>query len=143
MHLREFELERDYPAVIALWATAGPGIHVSASDARDELAKKLQRDPDLFLVAEADQRLIGTVLGGFDGRRGLVYHLAVASAWRSRGVGSALMNELEKRLVARGCRKAYLMVDGDYPEVKGFYEARGWAVMDVLAMGKELGAASS
>ena len=142
MHLREFDLERDYQAAIRLWETAGAGIHVSASDQRDELAKKLQRDPDLFLVAEADQRLIGTVLGGFDGRRGLVYHLAVDAAWRGRGVGSALMNELEKRLVERGCHKAYLMVDGEYPQVKGFYEARGWAVMDVLAMGKELDAHS-
>jgi len=39
--------------------------------------------------------------------------------------------------MARGCRKAYLLVDGENPEVKGFYEARGWEVMDVLALGKE------
>jgi ribosomal protein S18 acetylase RimI-like enzyme len=84
--------------------------------------------------------VIGTVLGGFDGRRGLVYHLAVDTAWRGRGIGSALMDELEARLMARGCRKAYLLVDGDYTEVKGFYEGRGWEVMDVLAMGKEFGA---
>jgi ribosomal protein S18 acetylase RimI-like enzyme len=140
MHLREFEIDRDYPAVLALWQTAGPGIHVSSSDAPAEIAKKLQRDPDLFLLAEADDRIVGTVLGGFDGRRGLVYHLAVDAAWRGRGIGSALMGELEARLVARGCRKAYLLVDGDHPEVKGFYVGRGWELMDVLALGKEFGA---
>jgi ribosomal protein S18 acetylase RimI-like enzyme len=140
MRLREFEIERDYPAVIAFWQTAGPGIHVSESDAPAEIAKKLQRDPDLFLVAEAEARIIGTVLGGFDGRRGLVYQLAVDAAWRGRGIGSALMDELEARLMARGCRKAYLLVDAEHPEVKGFYEGRGWAVMAVLPMGKEFGA---
>lgn len=51
MRLREFELERDYPAVLALWQTAGPGIHVSPSDSETEIRKKLERDPDLFLLA--------------------------------------------------------------------------------------------
>src|SRR5258708_22048513 len=111
MQLREFEFERDYPAVFALWQAAGPGIHVSESDAPTEIAKKVQRDPDLFLVAEADERVIGTVLGGFDGRRGLVYHLAVDAAWRGCGIGSALMDAVAARLVARRCPTAYLMVD--------------------------------
>lgn len=137
MRLREFEFERDYPAVLALWQTAGPGLHVSPSDSPAELARKLQRDPDLFLVAEADDRLIGTVLGGFDGRRGMVYHLAVAEGWRGQGIGSALMDEVEARLLARGCRKAYLMVAPENSAVTHFYARRGWAVMDVLPMGKE------
>src|SRR5712692_6544649 len=137
MRLREFQLEQDYPAVIALWQTAGPGIHVSPSDSPGEIAKKLQRDPDLFLVAEADERIVGTVLGGFDGRRGLVYHLVVDEAWRERGIGSALMDELEARLKARGCLKAFLIVHSENSGVIGFYERRGWQVMDVLLMGKE------
>jgi ribosomal protein S18 acetylase RimI-like enzyme len=137
MQLRAFELGRDYPAVIALWQTAGPGIHVSPSDSLGEISRKLQRDPDLFLVAEDQDQIVGTVLGGFDGRRGLVYHLAVTQGWRGRGVGSALMDELETRLKARGCRKAYLMVASENPEVREFYQRRGWEVMDVFPMGKE------
>jgi len=137
MRLREFALERDYPAVMALWQTAGPGIHVSPSDSSDEISRKLQRDPDLFLVAEDGAQIVGTVIGGFDGRRGMVYHLAVAEGWRGRGVGSALMAELEQRLKARGCHKAYLMVASENPEVKDFYQRLGWEVMDVFPMGKE------
>jgi ribosomal protein S18 acetylase RimI-like enzyme len=137
MRLREFQLERDYPAVIALWQTAGPGIHVSPSDSPGEITRKLERDPDLFLVAEDDKRIVGAVLGGFDGRRGLVYHLAVESGRRGRGIGSALMNELEARLKTRGCRKAYLMVAPENPEAKAFYERLGWEIMDVEPMGKE------
>ena len=137
MRVREFALEQDYQAVLALWQTAGPGIHVGPSDSPAELARKLQRDPDLFLIAEADSQLIGTVLGGFDGRRGMVYHLAVAAGWRGQGIGSALMDEVEARLAARGCRKAYLMVAPENAEVTQFYARRGWAMMDVLPMGKE------
>jgi ribosomal protein S18 acetylase RimI-like enzyme len=138
MRLRQFELEHDYPAVLALWQMAGPGLHVSPSDMPAELARKLERDPDLFLVAEAGDQLVGTVLGGFDGRRGMVYHLTVAADWRGQGIGAALMAELEARLAARGCHKAYLMVASENSEVTAFYERRGWRVMDVLPMGKEL-----
>ena len=111
--LREFQYPGDYPAVRLLWENAGSGIHVRRSDDPDEIQKKLLRDPDLFLVAEAGGRLIGTVIGGFDGRRGLIYHLAVEAAFRQQGVGSLLMEEVERRLKARGCLKCYLMVAVD------------------------------
>ena len=88
-------------------------------------------------MAEVDERIVGTVLGGYDGRRGLVYRLAVEAGWRGRGIGSALMDELEARLRARGCRTAYLIVASEHLEAKSFYERRGWEVMDVVQMGKE------
>ncbi len=78
--IRTFEYPEDYPTVYALWNAAGPGIHVRRSDDPDQIVSKLERDPDLFLLAELDGQVVGTVLGGFDGRRGMVYHLAVAEA---------------------------------------------------------------
>jgi ribosomal protein S18 acetylase RimI-like enzyme len=83
------------------------------SDEPDEIAKKLQRDADLFLVAEVDGEILGTVLGGFDGRRGMVYHLAVAERFREQGIGTILMAELEKRLRDQGCIRYYLLVTKD------------------------------
>ena len=53
------------------------GVHVGRSDTPAEIEKKLARDPDLFLVAECEQQIIGSVIGGYDGRRGMIYHLAV------------------------------------------------------------------
>jgi ribosomal protein S18 acetylase RimI-like enzyme len=138
MVIREFDLDRDYGAALALWQTAGPGVRVGMSDTRDEIAKKLARDPDLFLVAEADGQMIGTVIGGFDGRRGMVYHLAVAEAWRGRGLGRALMAELEARLKAKGCRKYYLLVTAENRRVVNFYQRLGWDAMSVEIMGKEI-----
>jgi ribosomal protein S18 acetylase RimI-like enzyme len=93
----------------------------------------------LFLVAEADGCIVGAVIGGFDGRRGLIYHLAVATSFRGKGVGSRLMDEVETRLRAKGCLKCYLMVTSDNTEVKEYYQHRGWHSMDYVHLfGKEL-----
>ena len=136
--LREFNLERDYDAVLVLWSTVGPGVHVGPSDSRDAIARKLERDPDLFLVAESDGRLVGSVIGGWDGRRGIVYHLAVDVEYRRQGVGLALMSELELRLRVRGCRRAWLLVHPDNESAIAFYESLGWEKMPIQAMGKRI-----
>lgn len=128
----------DYDAVIGLWSNAGPGIHVGRSDAPEEIRKKLQHDPDLFLVATVNGEIIGSVVGGYDGRRGLVYHLAVARQYRGLGIGTALMDDLEERLRLRGCLKCYLLVVKGNDEAARYYEQRGWQAMNVTIYGKEL-----
>lgn len=137
IHIREFSLD-DYDAVYALWQNAGPGLGIGRSDTRAEIAKKLQRDPDLFLVATNGDKIIGTVVGGFDGRRGLVYHLAVEHAYRGRGIGKMLMEEVERRLKAKGCLRCHLLVKDDARDVIEFYRHRGWETWDVTIMGKTL-----
>ncbi len=137
--LRTFSYPDDYEPVYRLWAGAGEGIHLRRSDEPQEIEKKIQRDPDLFLVAEAEGKIVGAVLGGFDGRRGMMYHLAVAPAYRGQGIGEALMEELERRLREKGCIRYYLLVTKDNETAIQFYERRGWARMsDLLAYGKDL-----
>ena len=138
-HVREFRFPEDFDPVIKLWESIERGIHLGLSDSQAEIQKKLSRDPDLFLVADLDGVLVGSVIGGFDGRRGIVYHLAVADAFQRHGLGSSLMEEVESRLRARGCLKCYLLVALDNLEVGPFYEDRGWQPMDhVKLFGKEL-----
>jgi ribosomal protein S18 acetylase RimI-like enzyme len=136
--IRLFQYPQDYAAVIDLWQSVGPGVHVRRSDSAAEIEKKLQRDLDLFLVAESDGRIIGTVLGGFDGRRGMIYHLAVVQGYRQLGLGTALMDEVERRLKAKGCIRSYLMVTRDNPWALDFYSHRGWETMDLHIMAKDL-----
>ena len=138
--IRVFRFPADYPLVIDLWNQAGPGIHVRRSDTSEEILKKLQRDPDLFLVAEADGKIVGSVIGGFDGRRGLVYHLAVEESYRKHGLGKTLMTELESRLRAKGCLRCYLLVTKDNDTAIRFYESSGWEKMDLHIFGKDLDA---
>jgi ribosomal protein S18 acetylase RimI-like enzyme len=136
--IRIFNFTQDFDSVLALWKTAGPGLHVRRSDKPEEILKKLQRDPDLFLVAELDGKIIGSVMGGFDGRRGMVYHLAVEAIHRNLGIGSSLMHELELRLKEKGCIRAYLLVTRDNTSAMHFYEEMGWEQMDIYPYGKDL-----
>jgi ribosomal protein S18 acetylase RimI-like enzyme len=136
--IRQFHYPEDYPAVIDLWQNAGSGIHLGRSDQPEQIEHKLERDPDLFLVAEADGRIVGAVLGGFDGRRGFMYHLAVVDSQRQRGLGLRLMDELERRLRSKGCIRYYLLVTKDNALAVQFYEAHGWKRLDLYAYGKDL-----
>lgn len=137
--IREFCFPSDYDPVLRLWKSIERGVHIGRSDTLPEIEKKLARDPDLFLVAETEDQIIGSVIGGFDGRRGLIYHLAVATSFRGMGIGSRLMDEVEARLHAKGCLKCYLLVTTDNPEAEGYYRQRGWQPMDTIHLfGKEL-----
>jgi ribosomal protein S18 acetylase RimI-like enzyme len=136
--IRNFQFPADYDIVLDLWQQAGEGIGLGPSDEPDEIVKKVEHDPDLFLVAEADGLLVGTVIGGFDGRRGMVYHLAISSDYRKQGIATQLMHELEKRLRTRGCRKAYLLIKKGNEGVSCFYQKQGWEEMEnVYIYGKK------
>ena len=139
IRIREFHFPVDYEQVYNLWKGIEKGVRVGRSDTLAEIEKKIARDPDLFLVAERDNIIIGSVIGGFDGRRGLIYHLAVAASFRGKGVGSRLMDEVESRLRAKGCLKCYLLVTDDNTEVEEYYRHHGWQHMDSIHLyGKEL-----
>ena len=124
--IREFQYPADYSGALYVWESMQAGVNVGRSDSPEEIEKKLQRDPDLFLVAESNGRIIGTVIGGYDGRRGMIYHLAVLSEFRKHGVATKLIEEVEKRLQSKGCVKSYLLVFADNAEAIQFYSARGW-----------------
>jgi ribosomal protein S18 acetylase RimI-like enzyme len=139
VQLREFHFPVDYEQVHDLWQSVERGVHIGRSDTLTEIGKKITRDPELFLVAEVNGMIVGSVIGGFDGRRGLIYHLAVATSFRSLGIGSRLMNEVETRLRAKGCLKCYLLVTVDNPEAGNYYKQRGWYEMDTVRLyGKDL-----
>jgi ribosomal protein S18 acetylase RimI-like enzyme len=127
--IREFIFEYDYEPVLRLWQSIEAGMQVGRSDTPEEIKRKIERDPDLFLVAETGGEIVGSIIGGFDGRRGMVYHLAVQRDVRRHGVGKALLAEVEKRLQAKGCLKVYLLVVDDNASAMRFYEECGWKHM--------------
>lgn len=126
----------DADAVIALWHEAG--LHPSRSDSEAAIARALAFQPDLFLAAREEGRVVGTVWGAYDGRRGWIYRLAVASSHRRQGLGQRLMDEVEKRLQALGCDKINLLIERDNIAVADFYGARGYRADDVAFMEKWL-----
>ena len=138
MEIREFNLGSDYPSVRKLWQQAGPGVQLSPSDEPREIERKLERDPDLFLILEEQGEILGTVIGGYDGRRGIVYHLAIRPERRGEGLGKVLMSEIEDRLRSKGCYKYYLLVRKELDQVLTFYESLGCELMDLHVLGKVL-----
>jgi ribosomal protein S18 acetylase RimI-like enzyme len=135
--IRTFQYPEDFAAVVDLWDNSSPGIRLGRSDTKEEILKKILRDPDLFLVAELGGEIVGAVLGGFDGRRGMVYHLAVRSANRQQGIGTALMDTLEDQMREEGCLRSYLLVRKDN-EASGFFKVQGWQELDLHIFGKNL-----
>jgi ribosomal protein S18 acetylase RimI-like enzyme len=139
MRIREFCFPEDYPLTLKLWESIEIGVKVGRSDSIEEIEKKIQRDPDLFLLAETDGEIIGSIIGGYDGRRGMIYHLAVRQNFRKQGIGDLLLSEVEKRLRAKGCVKCYLLVIAGNEHAVHFYENRNWFEMtEVRILGKEL-----
>lgn len=133
MEIREFRIA-DYEDVIALWGRAG--LLASRSDKRGEIAKKLDRDADLFLVGIDAGAIVAGVIGGYDGRRGWIHHLAVEPALHAGGFGTLQLEELEARLRAKGCIKVNLLIEPVNSGVKDFYERRGYAADELIFMEK-------
>jgi len=137
VHIREFRFPEDFSQAESLWESIEKGVNLGRSDTPEEIQKKIIHDPGLFLVAEEDGQIIGTVIGGYDGRRGLIYHLAVAASFCGGGIGSRLMDEVESRLRAKGCLRCYLLVTTDNEKAMRYYEKRGWERMEwVVPYGK-------
>lgn len=137
--IRQFRFPEDYQQVINLWSSMEKGVRVGRSDTPAEMEKKLARDPDLFLVAECGEEIVGSIIGGYDGRRGMIYHLAVSASFQGRGIGSQLMEEIEERLRRKGCLKSYLLIAEDNHDVEPFYRKHGWEHMDTVHLfGKNL-----
>ena len=97
----------------------------NSTDTRGEVTKLLGEPAAVLLVAEADGRLVGTVIGGWDGWRGNIYRLAVLPAYRRRGIARALVGEAERRLFRMGARRISALVDSDHPWATDFWDSLG------------------
>ncbi len=134
---RAFRLE-DYERAVALWR-AVEGVEICEGDSRAEIAGYLARNPMLSRVAEENGTLAGAVLCGHDGRRGFIYHLAVAAEFRGRGVGQKLLADALAGLRAAGIPRVIILVAGDNASGREFWLRQGWEeISGALPMTHEL-----
>ena len=107
--------------ILKIWKEAGST--PSVSDSLESLELLLQENNDLLLVAELDDLIVGTVIGGWDGWRGNIYRLAVLPEYRRQGIGRALVLETEKRLAQRGARKISVLVEQEEDLAVAFWDS--------------------
>lgn len=136
IRVHEFALS-DYEATVRLWKEAG--LILRPGDDLDSIRLKLQRDADLFLLAKEGDEVVGCVLGGWDGRRGWIYHLAVKPSRQRGGIGKALIRELEARLADKGAKRVNAQIYQSNTTSLRFFEACGYEVRpDLVMIGKAL-----
>ncbi len=111
----------DYDAVVAVWTAAERDVVPRA-----ELEAKLDRDPELFVVAETGGAVTGVALGTYDGRRGWILRLAVHPDHRRNGIATALVHEVERRLAELGCPQVNLLVLPDNEAGLRFWQELGY-----------------
>lgn len=126
--------QEDIPGLRVLWGET-PGIGLSSADTPQALSEFLRRNPTTCFVARHGEQVIGSVLGGFDGRRGYVYHLAVGERFRHQGLGRALLVRVMEAFGELGARKVHLFVFRDNEQAIAFYQHAGWELRhDIVVM---------
>jgi ribosomal protein S18 acetylase RimI-like enzyme len=130
--------DQHFSQVDALWSAEFPN-DPPRNSAPQAIPKKLSQKDGLFWVAlDGDNRVIGTIMAGWDGHRGWLYSVAVAPAHRHEKVGSALVNAALDALKKRGCVKVNLQVRSSNEAVVRFYETLGFTVEPIVSMGRTL-----
>jgi len=119
----------DYEEAYRLWQEA-EGLSLEDSDSREDIEIYLRRNRGLCFVACSDHRIVGTVLCGHEGRRGILRHLAVMREFRGRGVARALVSKCLSSLANQGIRKCNTFVLDENIEGRRFWEHMGWHLLE-------------
>jgi len=97
MLIRELSID-DYAALISLWEKAGLPYKPEGRDSKENIKRQIGQDCSIYLVAEIDGKIIGSVLATHDGRKGWINRIAVAPEYRKRGIAAKLVEEVENRI---------------------------------------------
>jgi ribosomal protein S18 acetylase RimI-like enzyme len=135
MEIRAFQLA-DERAVIQLWEACD--LLRPWNDPQKDIRRKLEIQPEMFLVGILNREIVATAMAGYEGHRGWVNYLAVAPDHQGRGHGRAIMSEVEKLLAEAGCPKVNVQVRGTNTAAVGFYERLGYRIDDVVGLGKRI-----
>jgi ribosomal protein S18 acetylase RimI-like enzyme len=133
--IRPFRIE-DEAAVLELWTLCG--LIVPHNDPRKDIRRKLQVNPEWFLVGEERGKLLATCMAGYEGHRGWINYLAVAPTRQRQHLATRMMEKAEQILREAGCPKINLQVRSSNLQVIAFYESLGFKIDTVTSLGKRL-----
>ena len=123
----------DHAQALDLWRRS-KGVGFRSDETRSVLAYYLKRNPGFSFVAFSEKKLVGTILGGHDGRRGSIAHLAVDPAFRRRGLGRCLVALCLQKLQKNGIPRTHILVIGSNRIGRRFWKQMGWIERKDLAL---------
>ena len=132
MEIRKFN-PVETEEVIRIWDECGLLHH--PNDPYEEIRNKVALQPDLFLVGVAGEKVIGTIMLGYEGRRGWINALCILPEYRGRGFGGRLVKYGLDILRELGAPKVNLLVRTGNTAVIEFYEKLGFRLDDAICMG--------
>ena len=121
---------RDYDAIYALWNSTEQSRRAlnPVDDTREGIDRYLKRNPNTCFAAEKDGRIIGVILTGHDGRRGIILHLCIHPDFRRAGIAGHLVARAEEALQKEGIQKVFGLVFKDNDPANAFWERQGYAL---------------
>jgi ribosomal protein S18 acetylase RimI-like enzyme len=133
--IREFR-HTDYDGAAELWRKT-ENIGMSSAAAEENIRDFLERNPANSFVAVAEGKIAGTVLGGHDGRRGYLYHLAVDPGYRNSGIGKKMAAAATDRLRSLGIGKCHIMIYKKNAFGRKIWRRLGWELrrdVDIMSL---------
>jgi ribosomal protein S18 acetylase RimI-like enzyme len=109
-------------AVLHLWQEAEV-TPPSVTDSIEGLTRLIREAGGILLIATIDGRIIGSVIGGWDGWRGNIYRLAVTPEYRRRGIAGRLVAEVSSALFAKGAERLSALVEHEHQWAIDFWES--------------------
>ncbi len=131
--LKEIEIRTlkitDYESMVRLWKLAGLSFKLRGRDSKRMIERQMEAFPEFFIGAFHEDKLVGVVIGSYDGRmKGWINRLAVDPAHRRRGIAQQLVSRAEAALEKRGAAIFCVLIDAPNEESVRLFQKRGYVV---------------
>ncbi len=120
----------DYDEIVRVWDEAELPVRLRGRDSRERIQTEMESSPDFLIGAFDGQKMVGLVIGTFDGRRGTINRLAIVPAYRKRNIGETLTKICEDRLRRAGATVIFGLVEKSNSAALKFFEKQGYKIHD-------------
>ncbi len=121
----------EYERILELWDECGLPYKPEGRDTKENIAEEIRKQPEYWIGSYDCDTLVGIIVGTDDGRKGWINRLAVDKDYRNEGIGSKLVNLLEKEFEDKGFKIWAALIEPDNPDAMEFFEKKGFEDLDI------------
>ncbi len=120
----------DYDSIYELWSSTEQSKRAlnPVDDSREGIERYLKRNPSTCFLAYTEDKTVGVILTGHDGRRAVIHHMCVHPDYRRMGIAHMLIQKAEEALQKEGISKIFGLVFKDNEGANKFWEAEGYTL---------------